>query len=287
MATRFGNSGRGEITPGRPSNLDGDLNREKVTTGQPSNQKETNPGQPPQVEGGDGPELTEAKLMNQVLSLVWSELRKLQEIFRLIKIEVAEKYYESLNINPKEKLEKLQKLANLKSFLDTVSGNPEGTEGLETMIEIAFECIQQFGIGDYVSQQLAFFVLDIAKDFKDSVKIVEETQFSYETKVSFLKRLISLIVGLILKVGPNDSDGSEFRGVKFKEADRVHPNNALLAALDEAARILLNEAAALNKLEELRGTLSDLLKMTKKLRADELRTIDMYIRGHLLRQKSR
>jgi len=269
----FRNSGEGGRTPDQPSNPPENLGEGEATS-----------GQPPQVEGGDGPELTEAKLMNQVLSLVWSELRKLQEIFRLIKIEVAEKYYESLNINPKEKLEKLQKLANLKSFLDTVSGNPEGTEGLETMIEIAFECIQQFGIGDYVSQQLAFFVLDIAKDFKDSVKIVEETQFSYETKVSFLKRLISLIVGLILKVGPDDS---EFRGRKPETSNIDHPNNALLTALDEAACTLLNEAAALNKLEELRGTLSDLLKMTKKLRADELRTIDMYIRGHLLRQKSR
>ena len=223
-------------------------------------------GQPPRDEHGAGTvnyesEQTAAELMNRVLSLVRSGLRKWLQ-----------------GLEPEEK-----DLANLKSFLNTVvSGNTEGTAELETIIKIAFQYIQKFGIDDRRSSLPADLVVKIAIQLRKAVdNIVFEPQFSYETKKEFLERLISLIVGLILKVGPNDSDGSEFRGVKFKEADRVHPNNALLAALDEAARILLNEAAALNNPKELIGTMSDLLKMTEKLRVDELRTIYIYIRDQL------
>jgi len=267
---------------------------------------EKTPDQPSQDKGNAGtvnyePEQTEEEPMVQMpmeeeLSLVLSGLGRRREILRNCIIEAAKEYYKSPNINPEKEL------ADLRSFLNTVSGNPEGTEGLEIgteglematkrleivtegleiMINIAFEYIQKLGIDNYKGRQLVISVLEIAKDLKDSANIVEKTQFPYETKKEFLERLISLIVGLILKVGPNDSDGSEFRGVKFKEADRVHPNNALLAALDEAARILLNEAAALNNPKELIGTMSDLLKMTEKLRVDELRTIYIYIRDQL------
>ena len=75
------------------------------------------------------------------------------------------------------------------------------------------------------------------------------------------------MVNLILNVDP------EFRGRKSGISDLDHPNNALLTALYEAARTLLQKAAASNNSTELNETISSLLEMTKKLRPDELRPI--------------
>jgi len=75
------------------------------------------------------------------------------------------------------------------------------------------------------------------------------------------------MVNLILNVDP------EFRGRKSGISDLDHPNNALLTALYEAARTLLQKAAASNNSTELNETISSLLEMTKELRPDELRPI--------------
>ena len=263
MATRFGNSGRGEITPGRPSNLDGDLNREKVTTGQPSNLDETNPGQPLQGELGDGSEQTKAKSIERELSPVWSKLRELEEQFRNDIIEAAEEYLKLPDIKSSYSRQFLEEeLANLRSFLDKVSTNTEGAEGLTIMVEIAFEYIQRLGINDRRSSQLADLVVKIATELREPVrKIAFEGQFSYETRESALKGLISLMVNLILSVGP------KFRGREPAKADTDHPNNALLTTLYFAANVLLGEAAA--DPQKLIGAVSSLLEMTKELRSDE------------------
>jgi len=170
MATRFGNSGRGEITPGRPSNLDGDLNREKVTTGQPSNQKETNPGQPPRVEGdagtiNDGPEQTEAKSTN--LLELYARLYKPKETFGDGIIQI-EKYLGLSNIEIKDGRSLEEQIADLKHFLETAK-NIEGTEGLKTIIEIALLYIQLLRKGDNRSQLLANVVVQIAKELKQDI----------------------------------------------------------------------------------------------------------------------
>ena len=170
MATRFGNSGRGEITPGRPSNLDGDLNREKVTTGQPSNQKETNPGQPPRVEGdagtiNDGPEQTEAKSTN--LLELYARLYKPKETFGDDIIQIK-KYLGLSNIEIKDGRSLEEQLADLKHFLETAK-NIEGTEGLKTIIEIALLYIQLLRKGDNRSQLLANVVVQIAKELKQDI----------------------------------------------------------------------------------------------------------------------
>ena len=194
MVTGFGDLGRREITPGRPSNPPEDLGGGEITT-----------GRPPQEKRGAGTvnyesEQTAAELMNQVLSLVRSGLREWLQ-----------------GLEPEEK-----DLANLKSFLDTVvSGNTEGTEGtaeLETMIQEAFKYIQQFGIDNTGSRLLANLVVQIAVKLRKAVdNIVFKPQLSYETEKEFpeglekefLEGLILCIVKLILSVGPNDS---EFRG---------------------------------------------------------------------------
>jgi len=75
------------------------------------------------------------------------------------------------------------------------------------------------------------------------------------------------MVNLILNVDP------EFRGRKSGISDLDHPNNALLTALYEAARTLLQKAAASNNSTELNETISSLLEMTKELRPDELAPI--------------
>ena len=75
------------------------------------------------------------------------------------------------------------------------------------------------------------------------------------------------MVNLILNVDP------EFRGRKSGISDLDHPNNALLTALYEAARTLLQKAAASNNSTELNETISSLLEMTKELRSDELAPI--------------
>ena len=170
MATRFGNSGRGEITPGRPSNLDEDLNREKVTTGQPSNQKETNPGQPSRVEGGagtinDGPEQTEAKSTN--LLELYARLYRPKETFGDGIIQI-EKYLGLSNIEIKDGRSLEEQIADLKHFLETAK-NIEGTEGLKTIIEIALLYIQLLRKGDNRSQLLANVVVQIAKELKQDI----------------------------------------------------------------------------------------------------------------------
>jgi hypothetical protein len=236
----------------------GDLDRRGIT-----------PGRPPQVEGGDGSGLTEAELMEQELSPVWSELRRLRREFGDRIIETAEKYLESSEINDSDKKSLEEELANLRSFLDKVSGNPEGTEGLEIMIKIAFEYIQRLGINDRRSRQLGDLVVQIAIQLKEVVdNIAYKKQYPYETRVNFLRGLISLIVKLILSVGPNDS---EFRGIKSGKYIN-HPNNDLSKVLDLAACVLLEEERekALNNLPKLIGPISSLLEMTKELRPDEL-----------------
>ena len=269
------NTGEQGTNPDQPSNQGGSLGEEGGT-----------PSQPPQVEGDAGAVdyesgLTAAELMEREWLQLCSRLRELQTQLKKSLIEIINEYLQSLDreIAPEEYSKVVQDLERL----NPVVLESRGTEELETMIQIVSEYIQRSRINNPNSKLLAGFVVQIADELKEAIvdKIEFRQQFSYETKADFLKRLISLVVRLILKVGPNDSDGSEFRGVKFKEADRVHPNNALLAALDEAARILLNEAAALNNPKELIGTMSDLLKMTEKLRVDELRTIYIYIRDQL------
>ena len=273
MVTGFGDLGRREITPGRPSNPPEDLGGGEITT-----------GRPPQEKRGAGTvnyesEQTAAELMNQVLSLVRSGLREWLQ-----------------GLEPEEK-----DLANLKSFLDTVvSGNTEGTEGtaeLETMIQEAFKYIQQFGIDNTGSRLLANLVVQIAVKLRKAVdNIVFKPQLSYETEKEFpeglekefleglekefLEGLILCIVKLILSVGPNDS---EFRGIKsgkyINHPNKYinHPNNALSEVLDFAAYIFLRKeeerAKSLNNPLELIGPISSLLEMTKELRPDELRPI--------------
>jgi len=284
-----------------------------MTGEQPRNtgEEEETPSQPSQGERGDGSKLTEAELMNQVLSPVWSELRRLRKEFGDRIIEAAEEYLKSSEINGSDRKSLEEDLANLKSFLDTVvSGNTEGTkgtEGLEIMIKIAFGYIQRLGINDDTSQELAGLVVQIAGELKAAVDKIADTKFSYETKKEFLEGLISLIVKLILSVGPNyfkfrgrkpeisgferpnnallavelisnvGPNDSESREREPETSNINHPNNALLTALDEAAYALVDEAAAkaeeLNNHQELINTISSLLEMTKELRPDELEEI--------------
>ena len=88
------------------------------------------------------------------------------------------------------------------------------------------------------------------------------------------------MVNLILNVDP------EFRGRKSGISDLDHPNNALLTALYEAARTLLQKAAASNNSTELNETISSLLEMTKELRPDELSAIYTEIASTLLAQNA-
>jgi len=148
----------------------------------------------------------------------------------------------------------------------------KGTAELETMIQKAFKYIQQFGRDDDRSKLLAGRVVQIADELKEAIvdKIEFRQQFSYETKAGLLKRLISLMVKLILSVGPNDS---EFRGRKTEISSIDHPNNAFLRVLEEAANELLNEAEKLNDPRELIDATFVLFVMTEVLRPDELRPI--------------
>ena len=139
------------------------------------------------------------------------------------------------------------------------------------MIKIAFEYIKRFERNVYRSEELASFVVEIARELKEAVyKIAYKRQFSYETKANFLNEFISLMVKLILNVDP------EFRGRKPGKYIN-HPNNALLTTLNSAAYVLLNEAATrakeLNNPQELIGAISSLLEMTKELLLDELEEI--------------
>jgi len=294
------NTGEEEETPSQPSNPD-----------ENSGEEEETPNQPSQGERGDGSKLTEAESMERELSPVWSELRRLRKEFGDRIIEAAEEYLKSSEINGSDRKSLEEDLANLKSFLDTVvSGNTEGTkgtEGLEIMIKIAFGYIQRLGINDDTSQELAGLVVQIAGELKAAVDKIADTKFSYETKKEFLEGLISLIVKLILSVGPNyfkfrgrkpeisgferpnnallavelisnvGPNDSESRGREPETSNINHPNNALLTALDEAAYALVDEAAAkaeeLNNHQELINTISSLLEMTKKLLPDELKQI--------------
>jgi len=293
------NTGEEEETPSQPSNPD-----------ENSGEEEETPSQPSQGERGDGSKLTEAESMERELSPVWSELRRLRKEFGDRIIEAAEEYLKSSEIKNSDRKSLEEELANLRSFLNKVSANTEGTkgtEGLEIMIKIAFEYIQRLGINDRRSSQLANLVVQIAGELKAAVDKIADTKFSYETKKEFLEGLISLIVKLILSVGPNyfkfrgrkpeksnidhpnnallavelisnvGPNDSEFRGRKSEISNFDHPNNALLTALDEAARKLLQEAAAkaeeLNNRQELINTISRLLEMTKELRPDELEEI--------------
>ena len=246
-------------------NQGGNLNEGEITT-----------GRPPQVEGGDGSGLTEAELMEQELSPVWSELRRLRREFGNCIIWAAGEYLklpEYLKLQDRKGwysgrfLE--ERLTNLRRFLDTVSTNTEGTkgtEGLGKMIDIAFEHnVKRFG-----HKELADCVVKIARELEQAVDKIANTQFSYETKADFLNELIPLMVDLILSVGPNDS---ESRGRKPKISNFDHPNNALLRVLDSAAYALVDQAAKSGH-QELIGAISNLLEMTRILRrSDELESI--------------
>jgi len=235
---------------------------------------EITPGQPPQVKGGaDTTDYVQkrirAELMNIGLIPIWSKLRGLRTKFGDHIIEIAKEYLGSLNIGDPDRKSLEEELANLISFLNEVSANPEeirATEGLEIMIKIAFEYIQRLGINDNRSQLLTNFVVEIAEEFREFVrKIAFKKQFLYETKADFLNELMSLIVELILNVDP------KFRGRKPEISEFDHPNNALLTALDLAASVLLGEAAA--DPQKLIGAVSSLLEMTKELRSDERKLI--------------
>jgi len=137
---------------------------------QPSNQKETNPGQPPRVEGGagtinDGPEQTEAKSTN--LLELYARLYKPKETFGDGIIQI-EKYLGLSNIEIKDGRSLEEQLADLKHFLETAK-NIEGTEGLKTIIEIALLYIQLLRKGDNRSQLLANVVVQIAKELKQDI----------------------------------------------------------------------------------------------------------------------
>jgi len=216
---------------------------------QPSNQKETNPGQPPRVEGGEGPKLTETELMEKEWSLLCSELNELKE----------------------------QLGYNLKEILGT-----EKTGTLEEVINKAFKCIEYIQKDDILKHDntrrelLIRPVLQISDELEAAVsKITGSTEFSYETKEGFLKRLISLIVKLILNVG--NSYTTLVRGRKPEISNFDHPNNALLGALDKAAYAWVDETAAkakeLNNPQLLIDAMSDLLKTTRLLDHNELRSI--------------
>ena len=282
---QFYPSGEGKINSNRFSNLD------ETNSGRPSNQGgnldegEITHGQPPRDERGAGAindesGQTKAESMNEVLSPLWLRLRKLRRELGNCIIGAAgkylEKYLKSPNINDSYKEFLEEELANLRSFLDTVSGNPKGTEGLEIMIRTAFKCIRRLGRDDDTSRQLAGLLVEIAEELRQAVfKMTSRKQFSYETRTNLLNELISLIVELILNVGPNDSG---FRGRKPKEDDTYHPNNAFLRALYVAAYEWVFEATAratieLNNRQELINAISRLLEITQKLRFDELMSI--------------
>ena len=236
-------------------------------------------GQPPRDERDEGPKLTGAELMNEALSPVWSELSELLEQFRNSIIGAAEAYLKLSDVEDSHGQSSKKELEDLRFFLDTVLGNPKGTEGLEIMIKIAFEYIQRLGINDRRSRQLAdlvvYLVVYIANKLRKAVDniVFNKPQLSYETKKEFLEGLILYIVKLILSFGPNDS---EFRGRKSGKYIN-HPNNDLCEVLDLAAYIFLRKeeerAKSLNNPLELIGPISSLLEMTKELRPDELRPI--------------
>jgi len=227
------NTGEQGTNPDQPSNQGGSLGEEGGT-----------PSQPPQVEGDAGAVdyesgLTAAELMEREWLLLCLGLNELKK--------------------------------QLGDSLKEIQGT-EGTEGtaeLETMIQEAFKYIQQFGIDDNRSKLLAGLVVQIADSLEAAV-ITRSAEFLYETKAGLLKRLISLMVVLILSVGPNDS---EFRGRKTEISSIDHPNNAFLRVLEEAANELLNEAEKLNDPRELIDATFVLFVMTKVLRPDELRPI--------------
>ena len=208
------------------------------------NEGEITHGQPPQFEDDAGAvdyesELTAAELMEREWLLLCLGLNELKK--------------------------------QLGDSLKEIQGT-EGTEGtaeLETMIQKAFKYMQQFGRDDDRSKLLAGRVVQIADSLEAAV-ITRSTEFLYETKAGLLKRLISLMVVLILSVGPNDS---EFRGRKTEISSIDHPNNAFLRVLEEAANELLNEAEKLNDPRELIDATFVLFVMTKVLRPDELRPI--------------
>jgi len=255
------NTGEQGTNPDQPSNQGGSLGEEGGT-----------PSQPPQVEGDAGAVdyesgLTAAELMEREWLQLCSRLRELQTQLKKSLIEIINEYLQSLDreIAPEEYSKVVQDLERL----NPVVLESRGTEELETMIQIVSEYIQRSRINNPNSKLLAGFVVQIADELKEAIvdKIEFRQQFSYETKADFLKRLISLVVRLILKVGPNDS---EFRGGTLIKKYIFPPGHALLEVLEKAACASLNEAEKLNDRQKLIGTIFSLLKMTQKLRADEI-----------------
>jgi len=120
------------------------------------------------------------------------------------------------------------------------------------------------------SESLTKFIVEIVYNPKAVVSKIENSKFPYETKANSLKQIISLMVGLISKTD------LEFRGRKpgeyTDEEYTDHSNNALWPALKSAVYALVDEAAKAGP-QELADAISALLKMTKGLPPDGLRSM--------------
>ena len=234
------------------------------------------------------PEETEVELMKRELSPVWLTLREQREELRNYLIKTAKEYSQSPNINEPHRKSFKKELKYLESFSDTVVSrkNTKGTEltelteltkGLETMIKTAFEYRRRLEIeinnnssdllnssnllGDLGNSSvlLGFFVVKTVHELNRAVYKIADTQFSYETKAVVLNKLIPFMVDLISNIDPGFSDFDDI-------------NNTLLAGLEGAAYALVDQAAKAGH-QELINAISELLKMTKELRSDELAPI--------------
>jgi len=286
MATRFGNSGRGERTPNQPPQGEGvtgaiiNYGREKIKKllrllRSPKRLDERGAGAINDESGQ-----TEAELMNRELSPVWLTLREQREELRNYLIKIAQEYLQPTNIKRPYRESFKKELKYLESFSGTavLRKNTKGTEvtelteGLETMIKTAFEYIRRLGINDnseindnsnsLLATLVAKTVYELnitARKINRAVYKIADTQFSYETKAVVLNKFISFMVDLISNIDPGFSDFDDI-------------NNTLLAGLEGAAYALVDEAAKAGH-QELINAISELLKMTKELRSDKLAPI--------------
>jgi phage gp36-like protein len=295
MATRFGNSGRGERTPNQPPQGEGvtgaiiNYGREKIKKllrllRSPKRLDERGAGAINDESGQ-----TEAELMNRELSPVWLTLREQREELRNYLIKIAQEYLQPTNIKRPYRESFKKELKYLESFSGTavLRKNTKGTEvtelteGLETMIKTAFEYIRRLGINDnseindnsnsLLATLVAKTVYELnitARKINRAVYKIADTQFSYETKAVVLNKFISFMVDLISNIDP------EFRGRNPRIIENYFDsiNGTLLAGLEGAAYALVDEAAKAGY-QELINAISELLKMTKELRSDELAPI--------------
>jgi len=182
---------------------------------------------------------------------------------------ILEKKLQSLNISDKYR-------TSLEEYLAQLNSNTGAFE-LQTIIKIAFKCIELSGLNKVDRTDLALFVVEIANMLEELMStITRSKQVPYDTKLNFLYRFIQLMVKLILNVGYNYS---EFRGRKPEMNSLDHPNNAFLGALDSAADALLKQVEGAGH-QELIDTMNGLFNMTKSLRRpDELAPIYDKIRA--------